>query len=308
MNWTADDLPDLKSKKIIVTGANSGLGFEAAKEFVLKGATVIMACRNMEKAEEAAEEIKSEDLEGSLDVLELDLASLKSIESFAEEYRKNHNELHVLCNNAGVMAIPRKETENGFEYQFGVNHLGHFALTSELVELLEKTEGETRVVNQSSGLHESGSLDFDDLMLEDNYDKWKAYGNSKLANILFTKELDRRLKENDLNIRSVACHPGYASTNLQYKGPEESGSRLRLLGMKVANSLFAQSAAKGALPMLYASTSPDVQGGEYIGPGGFRNMRGYPEKQQPSNEARDLEVAEKLWNRSEDLTGKSFNI
>lgn len=304
--WSSDDMPELEGKNIIVTGANSGLGFEAAKSFAEKGAHVVMACRDLENAEKAKSEIEDEVGDSSLVVLELDLASIESVKRFAENYRSGYDELHILCNNAGVMAIPRQETEDGFERQFGVNHLGHFALTSLLFDLLEETDGETRIVNQSSAIHENGEIDFEDLMWENEYDKWGAYARSKLANVLFIYELDRRLDSE--GIKAVACHPGYASTNLQYRGPEEEGSRLKYFMMKAANTVLAQSAEKGSLPMLYAATSEDIKGGEYIGPGGFRQMRGYPEKQESAPQSYDEETAEKLWQVSEELTGVDFEV
>ena len=323
-NWTSEDMPDMDGKKVIVTGANSGLGFEASKKFAEKGADVVMACRSMEKAGEAKEEIEDEVEEASLEVMKIDLASLDSVKDFAEAYIANNDELHILCNNAGVMAIPREEAEDGFEKpenpvdflkgrkifdfrpQLGVNHLGHFALTAHLIDLLEETDGETRVVNQSSALHENGEINFDDLMMEEEYDKWEAYAQSKLANVLFTYELDRKLEGTDT--KAVACHPGYAATNLQYRGPLEEGSKLRYFLMKAMNTVVAQSAEKGALPMLYASTSEKIEGGEYIGPGGLADMRGYPEEQESSPESYDEDTAEELWHKSEALTDIEFDI
>lgn len=322
-NWTSEDIPDLDDKKVIVTGANSGLGFEASKMFAENGAHVVMACRSLEKGRKARKSIEEKVDEASLEVRQIDLASLDSVEEFAKEYRANNDSLDVLCNNAGVMAIPREETEDGFEKrenpveflksqkifdfrpQLGVNHLGHFALTGHLIDLLIETEG-SRVVTQSSGLHENGDIDFDDLMMEEDYDKWEAYAQSKLANVLFGYELDRKLENK--NMKSVVCHPGYASTSLQYKGPREEGSKIRLGLMKVTNTLVAQSARKGALPMMYASTSESIEGGEYIGPGGFANMRGYPEKQESSDISYDKDVAKALWTRSEDLTDIEYDL
>ena len=311
-SWTADQMPDCSAKTVLITGANSGLGFEATKAFARNGATVIMACRSTERGEQAAQEI-AEQLPGgtgaTLNVRECDLASLDSIESFAEEVREAYDELHILCNNAGVMAIPRAETEDGFEMQLGVNHLGHFALTGRLLDLVVGTEGETRIVTHSSGAHTTGKMDFDDLHREDSYSKWGAYGQSKLANLLFAYELQRRLSDAGITeTKSVACHPGYAATNLQYRGPEESGSRIKLAMMRVANGVFAQSAGKGALPLLYAATAPDVQGGEYYGPGGLMNMRGTPESQESSDASHDEADARQLWERSEELTGVRYSF
>lgn len=310
-SWTVEQMPDCSDRTVVVTGANSGLGFEATKAFARKGATVVMACRSIDRGERAANDIR--DTVGStgatLNVRECDLASLDSVESFADGIREDYDELHALCNNAGVMAIPRDETEDGFEMQLGVNHLGHFALTGHLLELLVTTDRETTVVTQSSEMHTIGELDFDDLHSEDSYGKWGAYAQSKLANLLFAYELQRRLEDAGIaDTTSVACHPGYADTSLQYRGPEASGSRLRYGVMKVANTLFAQSASQGALPMLYAATSPDIEDGAYYGPGGIMNIRGAPERQESSDDSRDEADARKLWERSEELTGVSYEF
>jgi NAD(P)-dependent dehydrogenase (short-subunit alcohol dehydrogenase family) len=305
-------MPSCSEKTVVVTGANSGLGFEATKELARAGATVVMACRSLDRGESAAYEIRDElpnGTGGKLDVRHCDLADLASVESFADGVRENYDELHVLCNNAGVMAIPRRETEDGFEMQLGVNHLGHFALTGHLLDVLVETPGETRVVTHSSGAHTAGDIDFDDLMRERSYGKWEAYGQSKLANLHFAYELQRRLDDAGITeTKSIACHPGYADTNLQYRGPEEMGSRVRYGMMKVANAVFAQSAAKGALPLLYAATAPDAEGGAYYGPGGFQNMRGYPEKQESNDASYDEAISEQLWTVSEDLTGVNYDF
>jgi NAD(P)-dependent dehydrogenase (short-subunit alcohol dehydrogenase family) len=324
--WTADQMGDLHGKTVVVTGANSGLGYEAAREFATHGAGVVLACRNVERGTVAGEQIREEAPNAPLTVIELDLADLASVHEFAANFGDTHDDLHILCNNAGVMAIPRSETTDGFETQFGVNHLGHFTLTGLLLDHLRATEGETRVVTQSSGLHENGKIDFDsvarsatesangeavsgDLQSRDSYDKWDAYGQSKLANVLFAYELQRRLRGAGIeDVTSVATHPGYAATNLQQRGPEQSGSTLRLWGMKAANAVLAQDAHTGALPLLYAATASDIDGGEYIGPGGFMNMRGHPEEQRSSDRSYDEETAERLWEVSEELTGVSYDL
>jgi len=279
-----------------------------AKAFAERGAHVVMACRSLDRANAARKEIRADVDDAALSVEELDLADVDSVRSFAETFRTEYSDLHVLCNNAGVMAIPRSETADGFETQFGVNHLGHFALTGLLLDRLRETAGETRVVTQSSGLHERGEIDFADLHGERSYDRFAAYAQSKLANVLFAYELDRRLQAAEENVISVACHPGFAATNLQRRGPEKSGSRLRLWMMKVANAVFAQSAATGALPMLMAGTDSDVDGGEYVGPGGLLNMRGAPEKQRSSDRSSDEGLARELWEVSVDLTGVSYDL
>jgi NAD(P)-dependent dehydrogenase (short-subunit alcohol dehydrogenase family) len=307
--WTADRMGDLSGKTVIVTGANSGLGYEAAREFAMHGASVVLACRNVDRGTEAGERIRDDAPDVPLTVIGLDLADLSSVREFAANFTDTHDGLNILCNNAGVMAIPRSETADGFETQFGVNHLGHFALTGLLMDHLRETDGESRVVTQSSGLHENGTIDFDDLQSEDVYDKWDAYGQSKLANVLFAYEFQRRLRGAGVeDVTSVACHPGYAATNLQKRGPEQAGSTLRLAGMKAANALVAQDAEAGALPLLYAATAPDIAGGEYIGPGGFMNMRGHPEPQRSSERSYDEETAERLWKVSAELTGVSYDL
>jgi NAD(P)-dependent dehydrogenase (short-subunit alcohol dehydrogenase family) len=308
-DWTVEDMPAMDGKRVVVTGANSGIGFEGAKAFADAGATVVMACRSIDRGTDAAEEIR-EDVSGAdVQVGRCDLADLDSVREFADGVLAAHDELHVLCNNAGVMAIPRSETADGFETQLGVNHLGHFALTGYLLGRLVGTAGETRVVTQSSGAHEMGEIDFEDLHREDSYGKWEAYGQSKLANLLFAYELQRRLEAAGVeDTLSVACHPGYADTNLQYRGPEASGSRVRYGLMKVANAVFAQSAAAGALPMLYAATAGDVEGGDYYGPGGFMEMRGAPEKQESNDASYDEGAAERLWAVSEELTGVTYDF
>ena len=306
--WTSESIPDQSGQTILVTGANSGLGFEATKVLAGKGAHVVMACRSVERGETAQESIREEFPAASLSVRELDLASLESIRSFAETFTEEYDSLDVLCNNAGVMAIPRQETADGFEMQFGVNHLGHFALTGLLLDTLESTNGHPRVVTHSSGAHERGRINFDDIHWENSYAKWGAYGQSKLANLLFAYELDRRLTDTGSDVLSTACHPGYADTNLQRRGPEQSGSRLRLAGMKLANRVLAQSAEEGALPMLYAATHEDIEGEEYVGPGGFVNMRGKPELQQSNERSRDEETAQRLWTLSEEQTGVEYDL
>lgn len=307
-NWTTDEVQDLSGSTIVVTGANSGLGYEATRAFARKGGHVVMASRSEERGREAAESIREELPAASLSVHECDLADLDSVRRFAEEFETTYSSLHVLCNNAGVMAIPRSETAQGFEQQFGVNHLGHFALTGLLLDSLIETGGETRVVTQSSTLHRNGEIDFSDLDSTAEYDEWGAYAQSKLANLLFAYELDRRLQSANLDVKSVACHPGYAATDLQRRGPEMEGSRVKLWAMTAANALFAQSAAAGALSLLRAAIDPGIEGGQYVGPGGFRNMRGAPEVQPSSDRSYDREDAKRLWAVSEEHTGVRYDL
>jgi NAD(P)-dependent dehydrogenase (short-subunit alcohol dehydrogenase family) len=312
-NWTAADVPDLSGQTIVVTGANSGLGFEATRVFVRSGATVVMACRSADRGERAAAEIRQREgfpvEEAVLDVRECDLGDLDSVESFADGVLADYEGIHVLCNNAGVMAIPRSETADGFETQFGVNHLGHFALTGHLVERIVATPGETRVVTHSSGAHQGGDIDFDDLQHEESYGKWEAYGQSKLANLLFAYELQRRLSAAGVeDTVSAACHPGYAATSLQARGPKEEGSTVKLYAMRAANAVLGQSAEMGALPLLYAATAPGVDGGSYIGPGGLFDMRGHPEPQRSNDRSYDEGLADRLWSVSEELTGVAYDF
>ncbi|WP_115891489.1 oxidoreductase [Haloferax sp. Atlit-48N] len=308
-DWTAADVPDLSGKTVVVTGANSGLGFEATRAFAEKGAHVVMACRSLDRGADAMADIRESVLAASLTLSELDLADLDSVRQFADEFAAEHGSLHVLCNNAGVMAIPRRETAQGFETQFGVNHLGHFALSARLFPTLRDTPGETRLVTMSSGLHERGRMEFDDLQGERDYDEWDAYAQSKLSNLLFAFELDRRLTAAGIDdVLSVGAHPGYAATNLQFRGPEASGSTLRYWMSKLGNAIFAQSAEMGALPLLYAATSPAVESGEYVGPQGLFGMRGTPGIAEPSDRARDPETAARLWDVSEELTDTRFRL
>jgi NAD(P)-dependent dehydrogenase (short-subunit alcohol dehydrogenase family) len=309
--WTTAEMPEMDDRVVVVTGANSGLGYEATRTFARKGAHVVMACRSEERGEEAKRRIRTEEagrVRGSLEVASLDLADLEAVRAFADEFRATHDDLHVLCNNAGVMAIPRSETADGFEMQFGVNHLGHFALTGHLLDRLVNTDGRTRVVTQSSGVHERGDIDFADLQHEKSYDEWEAYAQSKLANVLFAYELQRRLDDANAEVASVACHPGYAATNLQRRGPEMRGSTVRLWAMKAMNAVLAQSAGDGALPMLYAASAHDIEGGEYVGPGGLLNMRGPPEIQRSSEISYDRNRADRLWRVSEELTGVAYDL
>ena len=304
--WTANDLPDLTGKTMVVTGANSGIGYEAALQFARKGAFTVLACRSMERGRGAAAQITSAYPEASVEAMELDLSSLASVRAFAERFRSQHSQLHVLCNNAGVMALPYTRTKDGFEMQFGTNHLGHFALTGQLIDRLLAADG-ARVVTVSSTGHRTGSIRFDDLQWQHGYSKWLAYGQSKLANLLFTLELERRAEAAGAKLLAVACHPGYAATNLQGAGPRMEGSSIKESLWGMVNSLMAQSAAMGALPTLYAATASDVHGGDYIGPDGFAEGWGYPRKVNRSARARDTEVAKRLWSISEQLTDVHYD-
>ncbi|TMQ91281.1 SDR family NAD(P)-dependent oxidoreductase [Actinomadura soli] len=268
--WTAGDIPDLDGRRAIVTGANSGIGYHTALRLARRGASVVLACRSAERGRAAADRIKAAAPGADVVLGLLDLADLSSVRTFAA--RHGTAPLDLLVNNAGVMALPRRSTADGFEMQFGTNHLGHFALTGLLLDALRAAPA-PRVVTLTSGFAWSGRLRFDDLQGERRYRKWAAYGQSKLANLVFAKELDRRVPE----LTSVAAHPGYAATNLQQTGPKLQGSTLMERVFGLGNALMAQSAAAGALPSLYAATAPDVQGGACYGPR-LLQYRGAPAK------------------------------
>jgi NAD(P)-dependent dehydrogenase (short-subunit alcohol dehydrogenase family) len=303
--WTSDDIGDLSGRTFVVTGGNSGLGYETARALARKRARVVIACRDAGRARAAVISLRAESSDADASFLELDLASLASVRKFADALRERHRSLHVLVNNAGVMALPQRRTADGFEAQFGTNHLGHFALTGLLLELLLAEPG-GRIVTLSSTAHRIGRMRFDDLQFERGYSPWPAYAQSKLANLLFTLELQRRLAAAGAPAIAVACHPGYAATNLQFAGPRMAGSAVRERVMKLANRLFAQSAEMGALPTLYAACAPDVEGGDYIGPADFGQTWGYPTKVSRSRRARDAQAAARLWEISERLTGVRY--
>jgi NAD(P)-dependent dehydrogenase (short-subunit alcohol dehydrogenase family) len=295
--WTIDQMTDQSGKVVIVTGANSGIGFEAAQALAHKGAAVIMACRSLEKGQVALEQIQNEKSHAQVLLKQLDLADLNSVRRFGEDFLAAFDRLDILINNAGVMATPYGKTADGYEMQFGTNHLGHFVLTGTLIDLLKDTP-DARVVTVSSDAHRFGRIAFKDLNSEKFYQKWLAYGQSKLANVLFGNELQRRLARNGNNPISVVAHPGYAATNLQHT--------TTLFSM--LNPVLAQSPEMGALPILYAATSPEIKGGEYIGPDGFLGQRGYPHKAQSSRRSHDEEAAQRLWGVSEDLTEMQFTV
>jgi NAD(P)-dependent dehydrogenase (short-subunit alcohol dehydrogenase family) len=306
--WTEDQVPDQSGKTFVVTGANSGIGLEASRALAAKGATVVLACRNLEKGKAAVETIRNATPGAKLALERLDLGDLASIRAFADKVSRDFPRIDVLVNNAGIMAIPRRMTKDNFETQIGTNHLGHFALTGLLLERLIAS-APSRIVSVSSVAHtmgKFGALDASDLRLDHGYTKWGAYGRSKLANLLFAYELERRLEATFPMVLSVACHPGYAATNLQSVGPEMTGSIVGKAFMKIGNAMLAQSAADGALPTLYAATAPDVLGGDFIGPGGAFKIGGAPVKQHSNRASRDLETARKLWDISVQLTRVSY--
>jgi NAD(P)-dependent dehydrogenase (short-subunit alcohol dehydrogenase family) len=289
--WTAADLPRLDGRIVVVTGSTSGIGLAAARELAGAGARVVLAVRDTARGKQAAATI-----DGDSEVRELDLADLASVRAFADAW---DSELDVLVNNAGVMAVPRRRTKDGFELQIGTNHLGHFALTNLLLPRIT-----ARVVTVSSGAHRTGKIDLDDLNWEQrDYQRWRAYGQSKLANLLFTLELQHRLDDAGSEIRALAAHPGYSATKLQ----QRTESVIQNTVMWVTNHLIAQSEEMGALPTLYAATQ-DIPGGSYVGPDGFKEQRGHPTLVGRSSAARDEETARRLWDLSEELTGVSFPL
>jgi len=289
----------------IVTGGNSGLGYETALALVQKGAQVIVASRDANKGQEAVHKLQSSRPKGSVTFMQLDLANLASIRTFAEQFTKQYKALDILVNNAGVMHLPYRTTADGFEMQFGTNHLGHFALTGLLLPVILRTP-KARVVTVSSSLHQSGHINFDDLNGKGQYNEFRAYSQSKLANVLFTYELQRKFAAHHSDVMAVVTHPGYAATNLQFGAARMTGSVLRERFMQFGNTLFAQSAAMGALPTLFGATSPTMQGGEYVGPNGFMGMRGYPVIAKSNAESYDVNVAQRLWTVSEQLTGIQY--
>ena len=304
-NWTTTDIPDLSGKTIIVTGGNSGLGYEAVKALAGKGANVVMACRSTIKGETAKKLIVQSLPKANITVSELDLADLKSVEKFAVNFKENNSQLDVLLNNAGIMMVPYGLTKDGFELQIGTNHLGHFALTGLLLDVLKKTP-KSRVVNVSSIAHKSGVMDYDNLLYENgnDYSPMKAYSRSKLSNLLFTYELQRFFEANKIDSIAVVAHPGVSDTNLfNHAAPKWVMKILRPLSL-----LMIQSAAMGVLPELRASVDLNVKGGEFYGPNGKREMKGYPVLAQSIPASHDKESAHKLWIASEKLTNITYKV
>ena len=301
--WTAKQLPDLSGKVAVVTGATGGIGGPLARELARAGATVVIAARDAGRGAAAAQAVRAAVPGASVEVEALDLADLDSIRAFAERFAAAHDGADVLVNCAGVMATARATTADGFEAQFGVNHLGHFALTGLLMPGMKDRAG-ARVATVSSLNHRWGRICFDDLQQERSYKRWRGYNQSKLANLLFAFELDRRLRAAHAAAGSVAAHPGYTDTMLQRRMQDGLERRVLL----VTNRLFGQSPDMGALPVLYAAAAPDVPGGTYIGPGGAGEARGYPAVALASAAARDPALASRLWDVSEELTSVRFPL
>ena len=298
MGLTLKDIPDQTGRVALVTGANSGLGLETSRALLQKGATLLMACRSKRKSEEARRELLDLGTTG-VDLLDLDLSDLNSVERCANAVQERYGRLDLLMNNAGLMAPPRRLSVQGFEMQFAVNHLGHMALTQRLLPLMEGRQ-DARVVTVTSGAQYFGKMQWSDLQGERRYDRWKAYSQSKLANVMFALELNHRLHKQNSTVISLAAHPGLARTNLQPVSVAATGAWQESLAYRLMDPFF-QSAAMGALPQLHAATASSAKGGEHFGPGGFASMRGMPTRQPVARPARDAEQRERLWRISDDM-------
>ncbi|GGS18624.1 MULTISPECIES: oxidoreductase [Actinokineospora] len=297
--WTAADIPSLVGRSYIVTGANSGLGYQTSLALAQHGAHVVLAVRDLEKGAAAVESIRAADAEANVEARHLDLADLDSV----REFSAGVDRVDVLINNAGVMWTPRTLSAQGYELQFAVNHLAHFALTGLLIDVLAAGR-DARVVTVTSFLHKQGFMHFDDLNGEHKYSRRGFYAQSKLANVVFGLELHRRLRANGVPVSSVLAHPGYSATNLQSAGPKG----MQKLGLKIGNRLLAQDAQMGALPQLYAATHPEVESGQFIGPNGRREQKGYPALVEPLDAARDRGTARRLWDLSEEMSGVYYSL
>lgn len=304
-NWTSDYIPSQQGKTILITGGNSGIGLEAAKVLCRKGAHVIITVRNLDKGKEAIKAVKKENPNAQLELMILNLADFHSIQKFSDDFHSKYSHINVLINNAGIMAPPKREmTEQGFEAQFGVNHLGHFLLTGLLLDIIKNTPG-SRIVIQSSLAHKlkqygGANINFNDLHWEKSYNKDHAYGQSKLANLMFAYELDRRLKSHNIPSIATVGHPGYTSTNLQ--------KNYSFFVSVIMNSILAMNVEQGTLPILRAAVQGDLKGGEFFGPTKMGEIKGYPELVKSSTKSHDLEIAKKLWEVSEKLTGITYNF
>ncbi|MDN4618136.1 oxidoreductase [Paenibacillus sp. PsM32] len=300
--WTTDDIPDMSGKVVIVTGGNSGIGFETALALAQKRATIVIAVRNMEKGADAVNKIKAAYVSANVKAMKLDLSDLTSVKAFAANFLNNYKSLAILINNAGIMYPPFHLTKDGFESQFGGNHLGHFALTGLLLPHLISTPN-SRVITQSSLVAHDAHINFDNLDGSKGYSR-KFYGQSKLANLLFAKELQNKFRSNHINSVSVACHPGISHTNL---GSFGSGKQANIF-LRMISSMISQPAHMGALPALYSATSSTIKGGEYIAPDSKGGKKGYPTNDTIIEKLYDSNISNKLWNVSEDLTGISFKF
>jgi protochlorophyllide reductase len=300
MPWTAADIPDQSGRLALITGASSGLGLETARALVRRGATVVLGCRSRQRSEQARTSLLADAAGGAINLLDLDLADLASVRTAARDLADRYGRLDLLINNAGVMGLPRSLTSDGFEMQFGVNHLGHFALTMALLPLL-RARPASRVVTVTSGAQYFGRIAFDDPQGERRYDRWAAYGQSKLANVMFALELQQHLLAAGADVLSLAAHPGIARTNLQPASVAASGSWFEPLAYRVMGPLM-QSSAMGALPQLFAATAPAARPGGHYGPDQLGGMRGYPKEVPVAPAATDGQQRLKLWQLSEQLT------
>lgn len=291
--WTAESISDQTGRVAIVTGSSSGIGYVAARVLAEKNTEVIIAVRNQQKGNRAVEKIKTQNPNVDVKVMILDLASLKSVKHFADEFKQKYNKLDLLINNAGVMVPPYSKTADGFELQFGTNHLGHFALTLQLLDLLKNTKN-SRLVNVSSNAHNMGRINFEDLNWEKRkYKAWSAYGDSKIANLYFTYELKNHLSKHGSNPKVTAAHPGWTATDLQRHSGLSS----------FFNPFFAMKTEQGALPTLRAAIDENAESGDYFGPDGWQGWRGYPVKVESNKLSHDQNIGKKLWDVSEELTG-----
>jgi len=306
--WTASDMPNLAGRTAIVTGANSGIGLVTAQQLAAHGAEVTLAVRDADRGARAEAMIRSTVPAANVTVAPLDLSSLGSVRDFAATWSSDHPQgLDLLINNAGIMAIPRRVSADGYEMQLATNHLGHFALTGLLLPALV-ARPRSRVVTVSSGAHRMGRIDFDDLMGEQKYGAWRAYGQSKLANLLFTAELQRRLDLNAIPTLAMAAHPGYTATNLQSVGNRMRGRQWLDTPIRLVNGVIGQTPEMGALPTLFAATAPGLPGNTYVGPDSRGELRGHPRQVGRSDAAADLTAAQRLWSASEDLTGVRYPL
>lgn len=296
--WCDENIPNQAGRIVIITGASSGIGFYAAQFLAEKNATVILAVRNLEKGSNAGKSILAQNPYAKLHILKLDLSDLQSIHAFADEFKNKFSQLNVLINNAGVMACPFTRTKDGLEIQIGTNHFGHFALTALLFPLLKSTF-DSRVVSVSSALHKYGKIDFDDINWgKRKYKTWNAYADSKIANLYFAFHLNKNLVERKITVKSVAAHPGVAITELQRHKSS----------IKILTKLFGQRAEMGALPLIYAAAGSNVSGGDFFGPDGFNEIRGFPKKVNATSRAKEEAISQKLWRVSQSLTNVNFEF
>jgi NAD(P)-dependent dehydrogenase (short-subunit alcohol dehydrogenase family) len=311
MPWKTTDIPDLTGRRALVTGVTGGLGVNTAIELARHGASLVVTARDARKADEALDHIESEAPGSNVDVISLDLAALADVQRAADEVSAAYDHLDILVNNAGIMFPPKpSKTVDGYELQMGTNHLGHFALTAHLWPLLVRSKA--RIVSVSSNMHKAASgVDLRTFTPEGSprrYKRTQAYAESKVSNLLFATELDRRVKAAGIDVVSVGAHPGYASTNITMTGPSTGGKSLQAMGMHQVSKVIAQSAAAGAWPLLMAATDTSLTGGEYVGPGGPGGWRGRPKLVSMSSTARDADLANALWAASESAAGVEFSV